>query len=125
MPEKTVGYILLTLGILAILYTALDVTLVFTKRKEPIQLFNFEGISVDPAAFAPQIELPEGFTLPKKNTQPQKTQLISADIINDTSNIFAHLMLMGFIATIGGKIATIGTQLVRPIVVKLHQPKQP
>jgi hypothetical protein len=48
-----------------------------------------------------------------------KTEIISATMLNDSSNIFAHLMLMGFIVSLGYKLANLGIQMLRPIVVKL------
>ena len=72
--------------------------MVFTKRITPIDLFSF----------------------PDAATQStQKTELISALMLNESSNLFAHLMLMGFMASIGSKIAALGVSMVRPIVVKL------
>lgn len=117
------GYLLLTIGIVTIVFSAIDVYQVFTKQKAPIQLFNFQGVSIDPSAYAPQIEVPAGMESfvqqqPKGN---QKVELLPADLINLSSNLFAHIMLMGFIASIGSKLASLGTQLVRPIVVKLRE----
>ena len=109
MSEKVVGYSLLAVGIVVILDSALSVYMVFTKRVTPIDLFSFPGISVD---------------VPRENTDSttqstQKTELISSAMLNESSNLFAHLMLMGFMASNGSKIAAIGVSMVRPIVVKL------
>lgn len=109
MSEKVVGYSLLAIGIVIILFSALSVYMVFTKRVMPIDLFSFPGISVE---------------VPRENTDAttqstQKTELISPAMLNESSNLFAHLMLMGFMASIGSKIAAIGVSMVRPIVVKL------
>ncbi len=45
-------------------------------------------------------------------------------MVNAPLNLFTYLMLMGFFASIGMKIATVGTYLVRPIVVKLREEKE-
>ena len=100
MSEKIVGYSLLICGIAIILFSAFNVVFVFTKQAQPIQLFNFPPVALS--------------VVP--GTKP--TELVSADLINQSSNIFAHLMLMGFIASVGEKLASLGVQLVRPIVVK-------
>lgn len=122
MSEKVIGYILLTLGVVVILLTALDAYLVFTKRKQPIQLFNFAGISIDPSAYAPQIEVPAGMeSYVKPPKSGQKMEIIPGNVLNLSSNLFAHIMLLGFIASIGGRLASIGTQLLRPIEVKLRE----
>lgn len=120
MPEKTIGYVLLTVGVVIIIFSAISTYLVFTKKTQPVQLFNFSGISLDTAQLL-QNSLPANAPdflqgVPTKSTP---TEIIPPELINSSSNLFAHLILMGFIATIGAKIATIGTLLVRPIVVKL------
>lgn len=120
MTEKIIGYLLLGIGLLFIVYSAFDSYQVFTKQKQPIQLFTFSGISLDVtqalSAGLPKELTQTGFSLP-----PQKQQIISADMINIPMNLFAELLLMGFMASIGARLATIGTQLIRPIVVKLHE----
>lgn len=126
MSEKVIGYTLLTIGIITIVFSALDVYLVFTKQKQPIQLFNFEGVSFDPSLYTPQVEVPKGMEqfMQQKPKTSQKVEILPGDVLNLSSNLFAHIMLMGFIVSIGGKIATLGTQLIRPVVVKLHESHQ-
>ena len=110
MSEKIIGYTLLVCGIAIILFTAFNVYFVFTKQAQSIQLFNFPAISLD---------MSQSLGVPLPKSKP--TELISADILNQSSNVFAHLFLMGFIASIGQKLANLGVQLVRPIVVKLKE----
>lgn len=106
MSEKISGYTLLISGIAIILFCAFNVVFVFTGRAQPIQLFNFPAMSLD---------LGSSLGLP---TATKPTEMISAAMLNQTSNIAAHLFLMGFLASIGEKLASLGVQLVRPIVVK-------
>jgi hypothetical protein len=113
MTEKVVGYILLVGGILLILFSGYSVYSVFTKRAQPTQLFNFEGISLNVSQPIPGVK------------EVPKTELISGNILNDSSNIFAHLFLMGFVAATGYKLASIGAMLVRPIKVKLKEAPPP
>lgn len=126
MTEKIIGYTLLILGVAIIFYAAFSTYLVFTKKSEPVKLFNFSGISLDPSQFLPQTNttLPPEINKLFKQDQlspksTQKTELIPPDLLNSSSNVFAHLFLMGFLATIGFKLASLGTMLVRPIVVHL------
>lgn len=100
MSEKLTGYILLFLGLLVIVYSAISIFMVFTKKAQPIQLFTGPGISV---------------SLP--NTKP--TELVPAATLNDISNISAHYLLMSFLLGVGFKLGTLGVQLLRPIEVKL------
>jgi len=116
MTEKIIGYILLVLGFIIIAYAGISTYFVFTGRMEPINLFAFPGISMDPAQFLQNSSLP----IPREYLQnTTKTEIIPAEMINRTSNIFAYIFLMGFLVTVGYKIASVGAMLVRPIVVHL------
>lgn len=123
MTEKIIGYVLLIIGVVIIIFSAISVWGVFTKKTQPVQLFNFEGISLDVGGIVQQNLSqslpPEAAGLLKQQASSQPTEIIPPDLINDSSNIFAHLILMGFIASIGFKIASLGVMLVRPVVVKL------
>lgn len=129
MSEKVIGYLLLTAGIIFIVFSTYSVYSVFAKKAKPIDLFSYTGISIDPNQFIPQMSIPSQITLPdgtiqeletpSVKNQAQKTEIISGDMLNDYSNIVAHLMLMGFLATIGFKLASLGISLIRPIVVRL------
>jgi hypothetical protein len=136
MAEKAVGYVLLLAGIATIIFAALSVYFVFTKRQEPIQLFNFRGISInadqlngsvqdiDTGSLPPeQAAIVEQILKPQKKSEPTKIEIMPADILNDTSNVFAHIIFMGFIASLGYKVANLGTNLLRPVVVKLKEDK--
>lgn len=117
MSEKVIGYILLVFGIITIIFSGYSVYSVFTKRAKPVQLFTFKGIGLDANQLISNSLPPEAATLLKPGN---KQEIIPADLLNDSSNIFAHLLLMGFIGSVGYKIASLGVQLTRPIVVKLN-----
>lgn len=118
MTDKIIGYILLVLGLLIIVYTAFDVYQVFTKQKDPVKLFAFPGISIDAGQFMPQ-DLPPELQAQLGSQKPQKMEMISGDVLSEPLNYSATLFLMGFIGSIGYKLASLGIQLIRPIVVKL------
>lgn len=122
MSEKIVGYILLLAGVGIILFSAFDVFMVFTKVKQPVQFFRFAGLSIDFTQFLPP-ELSQLSQLSGKK-QNMNQEIIPADLINLTSNIFIHLFFMGFFATIGLKLATVGTYLVRSIHVNVKEEKK-
>lgn len=111
MNEKLLGYILLIFGIAVIFFAGFNVYMVFTKQMPPIQLFSFPSVGLDASALMD--------TKPAAGTAP-KLEILPANVLNDTSNIFAHMFLMGFIATLGHKIASIGAQLVRTIEVQVR-----
>ncbi len=129
MSEKIIGYILLTLGVVIIFVSSFSVFTVFTGRAKPVQLFNFESVSIDfsqiVSASLPTTDLPEELkgSIPKNTAPSAKTEIIKGDMLNTTSNIFAHLVLMGFLASSGLKLAQIGVNLLRPIIVKLKEEK--
>ena len=110
MAERGIGYTLLIVGLLLILITIFSVYGVFTGMFKPYQLFRFSSIGLDTSAFIPQELTGQGFT-----PATQKAEFLPANVLNDSSNIFAHVVFMGFIAGAGQKIASIRTQLIRTI----------
>lgn len=110
--EKTLGYVLLSIGIVIIVFSAINVFQVFTKQIQPIQLFAFPAIGLDASTLLGG----EAGQLARGN----KMEILPASVLNESSNIFAHMFLMGFFATIGHKIASLGIMLVRTIEVKVR-----
>lgn len=118
MSEKVVGYILLSVGILIILGSVFNVYQVFNKQASPVNLFSFPGISIDLGKVVAS-QLPKDVTLPQSTAMQQ--EIIPAKMINESANIAAHLFLMGFIASAGYKIASLGVEMLRPIQVKVRE----
>ncbi len=107
MSEKVVGYIFLVLGVLIILYSGINVYRVYTRKISAISLFHFEPVS---------IEMPvEG------SRERLRIEILSERELNETSNVIAHTILMGFIGGVGYKISKIGVYILRPIVVNLKE----
>ena len=115
VKEKVIGYALLTVGILIILYAAFSVYSVFTKKQKPVDVFNLPGISLDLSGLVGSDLSPEERMLMKEKNVNTKAELISPEVLNTPLNYTFHILFMGFIASIGFKIANIGTLLVRPI----------
>lgn len=107
-----IGYLLLFLGVAAILMSALNALSLLSGRTQPRKLFSFEGISLDLGATLP--ESVQRVQLPKANPQ----ELISKDMINDPINLTTHLFFLWFFIGVGHKLAQIGIQLVTPARVK-------
>ena len=115
MSEKIVGYALLSVGLVIILFAGFSVFQVFTNQSQPVQLFTMPGISIDMrqllSGAAPEladIDLP-----------PMDQEIVSAEMVNKPLNLFAHVTLMGFIAGVGFKLAQLGVMLVRTITAKI------
>lgn len=109
MSEKITGYLLLFIGIFLIIISVISVFNVFTGKAKPYPLLQLSGVSMNLGEIS-------GVKLPSQ-------EIISPAMLNDSGNLFIHLLLMGFIASTGQKLASLGVQLVRPIVVKLNEPK--
>lgn len=112
MSEKVTGYLFIAIGFIVIIFAAYSVYSVFTASAEPAQLFNFEGVSLPLSAL-----MGEGAVV---STPSAEIEIFPGEILNKTTNVFAHLFLMGFLASVGFKIAQLGTALVRPIIVKAN-----
>lgn len=108
MSEKLVGYLLLAIGIVVILYSAISVYSVFTGQAEPFALFHFPALTIHPAASS-------GFEKTALPIAIPSMELIPASMVNQIANLAAYTMLMSFVSTIGYKIASLGIQLLRPI----------
>jgi hypothetical protein len=110
--EKVIGYMLLATGVATIIFTLFSVYRVFTNQTPPVQLFDFSSINID---------LGRALNLPVAPDQDLSQELVESDMINHPMNIFAHLLLMGFVSTIGFKLASLGVMLLRPIKVHLKE----
>lgn len=113
MTEKIIGYILLVAGVLMIVVPVFNVYSVYTGKAQPIEPLKLKGVSLDlSSATGGQI--------------PASPELLSSEQLNEPLNLVSHLLLMGFIASAGFRIAKLGTMLVRPIKVALKEaPKAP
>ena len=119
MSEKVTGYSLIALGILMMLLSLFFAWRVFSGKVVAPQIFKFQGVGVDlgqalSGSLPPEAQL---FT----RGGGAKTELLSGDVISAPLNLTSYLLFMGFVATIGGKIASVGAQLVRTIKVDLKQ----
>ena len=111
--NKIFGYTLLLIGIGLIIYPVINVYKTFNGQITPYALFTNKGISIDLSKFV------DG--APKNVNLTQ--ELISPELLNKPMNLAAHIVLMGFIASVGFKIASIGTMLVRTIKVTVNEDK--
>jgi hypothetical protein len=92
---RIVGYVLLAIGIIVIFFAIFEMILVFTSSNAPPKLFNFSDISTN------------------------GTLLISGQNVNKASDMLAWFVLMAFIMWGGGKIASLGVNLLREIKVEI------
>ena len=118
MTEKILGYILIAVGVAVIVVSALNVYWVFTGQAQPVNPFNLPGVSLDFGGMAGGAEQQQAL---KESGATLKTELLAPDVVNQPLNYAAHLLLVGFMASVGFKLASLGVMLVRPIKVKLKE----
>lgn len=124
MSERIVGYCLLFGGILIMVFSVIEIYLLFTNQIKPFPLFSSSGASINISSLL-QKEL--GNNLPKNalgtlNQSQQnapKIDLFSSDIINQSLNLTSEFFLMTFLTSFGYRLSMLGITLIRPIVVKL------
>lgn len=119
MKERVIGLTLIGVGIGIIIFAAFSVLRVFTAKAQPASLFNFPAISLDASSLIGSDAPPDAREALRSGAQAPKLELIPSEIMNKTTNALAHLLLMGFIASIGYKIGSLGVMLSRPIIVNL------
>jgi len=101
--EKIVGYVLLAIGVIVIFFSIYQMWVVFTGGSPPPELFNFSDVSV-PAA------------------QGQNILLMSGQELSKLAALAFWYILMFFILWAGGKIASLGVDLLREIRVEIKEP---
>jgi hypothetical protein len=104
--EKVVGYILLAVGVVMIFSSVFLMFNVFTGASAPPRLFDF-----------PDISLP----IPQPGGAPQTVRMISGQDMSTIVAMVFWYLLMFFIMLAGGKIASLGVNLIREIRVEVKQ----
>ena len=101
--EKIIGYILLTLGVILLLFSIFEMVNVYTGNTPPPNLFNLSDISLPLDQDGTNISLIQG---------AQLSQL---------PNLFFWFVLMFFILFAGGKIASLGISMIKDIKVEVKE----
>ena len=101
--EKIIGYILLTLGIVLLLFSIFEMITVYTGNASPPNLFNLSDISIPLGQNGTNVSLIQG---------AQLSQL---------PNLFFWFILMGFVLLAGGKIASLGVSMIKEIKVEVKE----
>ena len=92
---RIVGYVLLTIGVIVIFFAIFEMIFVFTGSNAAPKLFNFSDISTN------------------------GTVLVSGQNMNKASDMLAWFILMAFIMWGGGKVASLGVNMLREIKVEI------
>jgi len=104
--EKVVGYILLAVGVVMMFASVYLMFNVFTGGSDPPSLFDFSDVS---------------FPIIQPGGTSETVQIISGQEMNRMADMGFWYMLMFFIVYAGGKVASLGVNLIREIKVELKQ----
>jgi hypothetical protein len=102
--EKIIGYALLLLGVILLLFSIVEMFTVYFGYAPPPKLFNLQDISLSLGNNASNVSLIQG---------AQASQL---------PNLFFWFILMGFVLLAGGKIASLGVSMIKDIKVEISEP---
>jgi hypothetical protein len=104
--EKIIGYSLLTLGIILLLFSIYEMVSVYTGGTPPPNLFNLSSVSIPTGENGTNVTLIQGAQL------------------SQVPNLFAWFILMGFVMFAAGKIASLGVSMIKDIKVEVKESLQ-
>jgi hypothetical protein len=93
--EKIVGYVLLAVGLVLIFFSIFQMVQVFGGANPPPNLFNFSDIR---------------FPLPE---QDEMVTVMSGEELSKIADLSMWYLLMFFVMWAGGKIASLGVNLIK------------
>jgi hypothetical protein len=100
--EKIVGYALLILGVILILFSTVEMVTVYFGDAPPPKLFDLEDISIS------------------INPISTAAATIPGSQLSQLPNLIFWFFLMGFLLLAGGKISSLGVNLIKEIHVEVH-----
>lgn len=118
------GYALLSIGILIMVFGMIQIALLVTRVVKPYPTFSFTEIFQNksdlPAATLQNVlQKAQGGSAGEAAAQVTAISALSPDVANDVLNFAVYFFFMSFLATIGQKIADLGVKLIRPAVLKM------
>ncbi|MEI7653632.1 MAG: hypothetical protein WCJ70_05190 [bacterium] len=123
------GYLLLFTGVMIIFVASLQAYGLYRGTVQLPKIFNFPGIKLDLAAMQPKMDTSAiaemakraGVEAPKMPELPamEPTEIVSAEMVNESSNLGAFIFLLGFAVNVGYKVSSLGVKLIRPLYVKV------
>ena len=122
------GYLLLFTGVMIIFVASLQVYGLYKGTVPITPIFKFPGIKLYLASLQPKMDngaiaemaRKAGVEVPKMAELPpmEPTEIFSAEMINQSSNLGAFVFFMGFAVNVGYKVSSLGVKLIRPLYVK-------
>lgn len=124
MDEKLSGYILLALGIIIMVFSILQLGLLITRIIKPFPTFKFTQVFIALEEGKEAVQRQQGVTLTKEQQLLEQIQskqaIISPDVVNEVLNFAVYFFFMAFLIQVGNRIATLGTNLLKPTTIKVH-----
>lgn len=102
--EKIIGYILLALGVILIVFAIVQMFAVYSGGSSPPNLVTLSDLSLSTDQAGASVTLLKG---------EQLSQL---------PNLFFWFVLMSFLMFAGGKIASLGVTMVKDVKVEIREP---
>jgi hypothetical protein len=121
MKERTIGYSLIGIGLIVMLFCVINIIMVFTNNASPVPLFDIEQEEKEQINLDEIISQSENVENISLDSLMPGLDIIPNEVLNKTLNLSVHFFLMSFILGFGYKLASLGVQLVRPINVKLKE----
>lgn len=125
MSEKTIGYSLLVIGIIIMIFATFQIIGAFTGRANPIAIFQYEkqtsrSSNQDSSIDSLLNQLQNGSVNTDLNlSQTPNIQLFDPLVINKILNLTVYYLIMQFLLGLGFKLSSLGVQLLRPIQVNM------
>jgi hypothetical protein len=101
--EKTIGYALLILGLVLLMFSIFEMINVYFGNAPPPKLFAFQDVSLSLGQTGAGASIIQGAQL------------------SQVANLFFWYLLMGFILFAGGKIASLGVTMVKDIQIQIRE----
>lgn len=118
MNEKVTGYILLIVGIAIMLFSVINIYLIFSKELTSLKdTSNYSASGNTPVLGDIQKNLLNASG--SINTNSLFSNFIPPQTINQTLIVTVEFFLFSFLLSFGYKISSLGVLLIRPINVKL------
>jgi len=132
MPtEKIIGYSLLSVGILLMIFSTFQIISVFTGKAKPIPLFSMEAPTKStntntksqkqtPAELAQKIQT-DPFSLLQQSGGLPVPELIDPAVLGRMLNLIVYYLIMQFLLGLGFKLSSLGVGLVRPLKINVDK----
>jgi hypothetical protein len=102
--EKIIGYVLLALGIILLIFSIIEMIDVYYGYAAPPKLFSIGDISLS------------------LGNNSVNASTIQGAQVSQLPNLFFWFLLMGFVLLAGGKIASLGVNMIKEIQVEIREP---